>query len=104
MSFGSSVSRSTSRSVELARIRRDAIEEARDQLGGSYTEVARAFGLTKSRITQIRSSAPPAHRAFFGVGPLDIALPGRRIFGRDDLSSRPKTTRSACTSPMRLSA
>ncbi|MBP2369719.1 hypothetical protein [Pseudonocardia parietis] len=73
------------RSVELARIRRAAVEEARDQLGGSYTEVARAFGLTKGRITQIRSSAPPAHRAFFGVGPLDIALPGRRLLNRDDL-------------------
>ncbi|MFP5022521.1 hypothetical protein ACLE50_17150 [Pseudonocardia sp. 1LY6.1] len=73
------------RSVELARVRRDAIEEARDQLGGSYTEVARAFGLTKGRITQIRSSAPPAYRAFFGVGPLDVALPGRRLLDRDDV-------------------
>lgn len=73
------------RSTELARIRRAAIEEARDLLGGSYTEVARAFGLTKGRITQIRNSAPPAHRAFFGVGPLEVALPGRRILSRDDL-------------------
>src|SRR4051812_9289018 len=73
------------RSVELARLRRAAIEEARDRLGGSYTEVARAFGLTKGRITQIRNSAPPAHRAFFGVGPLDIALAGRRIVAREDL-------------------
>lgn len=73
------------RSVELARLRRAAIEEARDQLGGSYTEVARAFGLTKGRITQIRNTAPPAHRAFFGVGPLEIALPGRRLLQRDDL-------------------
>ncbi|MER5672577.1 hypothetical protein [Pseudonocardia alni] len=73
------------RSVELARVRRAAIEEARDQLGGSYTEVARAFGLTKGRITQIRSTAPPAHRAFFGVGPLDIALPGRRLLDREDV-------------------
>lgn len=73
------------RSVELARVRRAAVEEARDQLGGSYTEVARAFGLTKGRITQIRSSAPPAHRAFFGVGPLEMALPGRRLLNRDDL-------------------
>lgn len=73
------------RSVELARIRRAAIEEARDRLGGSYTEVARAFGLTKGRITQIRNSAPPAHRAFFGVGPLDVALPGRRIAAREDV-------------------
>lgn len=73
------------RSVELARLRRAAIEEARDQLGGSYTEVARAFGLTKGRITQIRNGAPPPHRAFFGVGPLDIALPGRRMDGREEL-------------------
>lgn len=73
------------RSVELARVRRAAIEEARDRLGGSYTEVARAFGLTKGRITQIRNSAPPPHRAFFGVGPLDVALPGRRIVARGDV-------------------
>jgi hypothetical protein len=73
------------RSIELARIRRAAIEEARDRLGGSYTEVARAFGLTKGRITQIRNSAPPTHRAFFGVGPLDVALAGRRIVARGDL-------------------
>jgi hypothetical protein len=73
------------RSVELARIRRAAIEEARDRLGGSYTEVARAFGLTKGRITQIRNSAPPPHRAFFGVGPLDIAVVGRRIAERPEL-------------------
>ncbi|ODU03202.1 MAG: hypothetical protein ABS81_15040 [Pseudonocardia sp. SCN 72-86] len=73
------------RSVELARLRRAAIEEARDQLGGSYTEVAKAFGLTKGRITQIRNSAPPAHRAFFGVGPLDVAVVGRRILEREDM-------------------
>lgn len=73
------------RSTELARIRRAAIEEARDLLGGSYTEVAKAFGLTKGRITQIRATAPPAHRAFFGVGPLAVALPGRIIRDRDDV-------------------
>lgn len=41
--------------------------------------------LTKRRITQIRSSAPAAHRAFYGVGPLDVALAGRRLLERDDL-------------------
>ena len=73
------------RSVALARIRSTAVEEARARLGGSYTEVARAFGLTKGRITQIRGGAPPAHRAFFGVGPLTIALPGRRLLAREDV-------------------
>jgi hypothetical protein len=64
------------RATELARLRKAAIEEARDH-GMTYTEVAEAFGLTKARITQIRGSAPPAERAFFGVGPVTIALPVR---------------------------
>lgn len=73
------------RATELARLRRAAIEEARDQLGGSYTEVAKAFGLTKGRITQIRQSAPTPERAFYGVGPITVAIPGRRFPGRRDL-------------------
>lgn len=73
------------RSTELARLRRSAIEEARDVLGESYTEVAKAFGITKARVTQIRSSAPPIERALFGVGPLVVALPGRTILDRQDV-------------------
>lgn len=73
------------RTTELARLRRAAIEEARDQLGGSYTEVAKAFGLTKGRITQIRQTAPAPERAFYGVGPITIAIPGRVFPGRRDL-------------------
>ena len=64
------------RATELARLRKAAIDEARDR-GMTYTEVAEAFGLTKARITQIRGSAPPAERAFFGIGPVTIALPVR---------------------------
>ncbi len=73
------------RSAELARLRRVAIDEARDLLGGSYAEVAKAFGLTKGRITQIRHSAPPPERALFGVGPLTVAVPGRLLPGREEL-------------------
>lgn len=73
------------RSAELARLRRVAIDEARDRLGGSYVDVARAFGLTKGRITQIRHSAPPPERVFFGVGPVTVAVPGRIVAGRQDL-------------------
>lgn len=73
------------RSAELARLRRVAIDEARDLLGGSYTDVAQAFGLTKGRITQIRHSAPPPERALFGVGPLTVAVPGRLLPGREEL-------------------
>lgn len=72
------------RSTELARLRRVAIEEAR-ATGMSYTEIASKLGITKGRVTQIRGSAPGPERAFFGVGPISIALPGRIIRERDDL-------------------
>ncbi|MFC7660888.1 helix-turn-helix domain-containing protein [Pseudonocardia benzenivorans] len=83
--------------MELARLRRAAIEEARDQLGGSYTEVAKAFGLTKGRITQIRNSAPPAHRAFFGVGPSTSQSWAGEFSNARTWSSPPRTTPSAVT-------
>lgn len=65
------------RATELARLRRAAVEEAHDERGMSYTEIAQALGLTKGRITQIRGSAPTAERAFFGVGPVSIGIPFR---------------------------
>ena len=43
----------------------------------SYTEIAEALGITKGRVTQLRSSAPAPERAFFGIGPVTIALPLR---------------------------
>jgi hypothetical protein len=67
------------RGVELARLRREAINRAADELNLSYTAVAARIGLSKGRITQIRQSAPPAERAFFGVGPLTVAVPLRQM-------------------------
>ncbi|RLK61112.1 hypothetical protein [Actinokineospora cianjurensis] len=69
------------RQHELARLRRIAIDEARAQ-GMSYTEIAAACGVSKGRITQIRTTAPPTERAFFGVGPVVVGVPLR--FGEDD--------------------
>jgi hypothetical protein len=65
------------RATELARLRRAAIEQARHESGMSYTEIAAALGLTKGRVTQIKGTAPVAERAFFGVGPVTIAMPLR---------------------------
>ncbi|MFC3892101.1 helix-turn-helix domain-containing protein [Lentzea rhizosphaerae] len=73
------------RSVELARLRKAAIEEARRAGDMSYTEIAAALGITKGRVTQIRGSAPGPERAFFGVGPIELALPGRLIRERGDV-------------------
>lgn len=65
------------RATELARLRKAAIEEAHHQRGMSYTEIAAELGITKGRITQIRSTAPGAERAFFGVGPVSVGVPYR---------------------------
>lgn len=75
------------RSTELARLRKVAIERAYRENGLSYTEISEKLGLTKGRISQIRSSAPPAERAFFGVGPVSIGIP-RRI-GVEEGRERP---------------
>ncbi|MEU6829940.1 sigma factor-like helix-turn-helix DNA-binding protein [Nocardia beijingensis] len=65
------------RATELARLRKAAIEEAHRDHGLSYTEIAEQLGLTKGRISQIRSSAPKPERAFFGVGPVSVGIPRR---------------------------
>jgi hypothetical protein len=70
------------RATELARLRREAIEEAHQAAGLTYTEIATALGITKGRITQIRSGAPSRERAFFGVGPVSVGVPLR--VGTDD--------------------
>lgn len=70
------------RANELARLRRAAIEEAHRVGGMSYTEIATALGLSKGRITQIRTGAPAPERAFFGVGPVAVGVPLRQ--GLDD--------------------
>lgn len=65
------------RSVELSRIRKAAMEAAVDQRGITFTELAKELGLTKGRVSQIRSAAPPKERALFGVGPITLATPLR---------------------------
>lgn len=65
------------RATELARLRRDSIERAHRELGLSYTEIAAKLGITKGRVTQIRSTAPAPERAFFGVGPVSVGVPYR---------------------------
>jgi len=70
------------RSTELARLRRDAINRAVETRGLTYSAVAAQLGLSKGRVSQIRSSAAPRERALFGVGPLTLAVPVRNLGGR----------------------
>lgn len=74
------------RATELARLRKAAIEEAHHG-GLSYTEIADRLGITKGRISQIRTSAPGPERAFFGVGPVAVGIPRR--FGLEEGRERP---------------
>ncbi|WP_407320337.1 hypothetical protein UQW22_07760 [Isoptericola halotolerans] len=69
-------------STELGRLRRAGMERAHLEQGMSYTDVAKALGITKGRVTQLRSSAPPAHRALFGKGPVTVAVPYRQVESR----------------------
>lgn len=69
--------------TELARLRREAVEITVRDTEMNYTEVARHVGLSKGRIAQIRKTAPPPHRALFGVGPVTVAIPVRTVSGRE---------------------
>lgn len=75
--------------MELARLRRQAVDEAIEVLGMSYSQIAQEAGLSKGRIGQIRKSAPPAERKLFGIGPVQVAVPLRekndRAFHQVDL-------------------
>ncbi|WP_406267327.1 sigma-70 family RNA polymerase sigma factor [Nocardia sp. NBC_00881] len=75
------------RAIELARLRKAAIEEAHHQQGMSYTDIAAQLGITKGRITQIRTTAPGPERAFFGVGPVSVGIPRR--YGFEEGRERP---------------
>ncbi|KAA8890918.1 sigma-70 family RNA polymerase sigma factor [Nocardia colli] len=75
------------RAAELARLRRAAIDEAHQTLGLNYTDIAAQLGITKGRVTQIRTSAPPQERAFFGVGPVSVGIPRR--YGMEEGRNRP---------------
>lgn len=67
--------------TELSRLRKRVIELLRGK-GMSYAEIGDAAGLTRGRIHQIRSGGPAAEGAFFGTGPVTIAVPLRQVPGR----------------------
>jgi hypothetical protein len=68
--------------VELARLRREAVEEALEDGGVSDSVLGEELGLSKGRIAQIRKYGPAAERALFGVGPVEIWVPERTVEGR----------------------
>ena len=65
--------------VELARLRREAIEEALEAGLVSSPTLCEELGLSHARLAQIRKFAPTAERALFGVGPVEIWIPERQL-------------------------
>jgi predicted XRE-type DNA-binding protein len=61
------------RMAELARIRREAIDDMR-AAGMSQAEIAKNLGMTRGRVAQLASAGPPPERAFFGTDALTVAL------------------------------
>ena len=66
--------------TELAKIRRLAVAELRDQ-GLSYAQVGNALGITRGRIAQLRGPDATAEAAFFGGRRITIATPLRQAAG-----------------------
>ncbi|MET9260517.1 hypothetical protein [Amycolatopsis sp. NPDC004079] len=65
------------RSIELARIRSDAVQGARRDLLMKDTEIAPAMKLSPSRMSRLMKNAPPRERIFFGDGPVRLGVPYR---------------------------
>lgn len=79
---------------ELARIRREAIEELL-RSGKTQTEVAAALGMHRSRINQLIKSGPAPERAFLGSGTITIAIGGKVESGRVDDAVQPVVSAEA---------
>ncbi|MFJ9696798.1 sigma-70 family RNA polymerase sigma factor [Kitasatospora sp. NPDC101183] len=69
------------RVVELSRVRREAIEEA-SAAGMSQTEIAALLGVSRGRVGQLASTGPAPERAFFGLGPMTVAVGGKYEAGK----------------------
>jgi predicted transcriptional regulator len=61
------------RLAELARIRREAIDDMR-ATGMSQAEVAKSLGMTRGRVAQLASTGPPPERAFLGTATITVAI------------------------------
>ena len=70
---GELIGRYQARLAELARMRREAIDDLR--AGGlSQAQVAKHLGLTRGRVAQLASAGPPPERAFLGTDTVTVAI------------------------------
>jgi hypothetical protein len=69
-----SLAESQEQTTELARLRRRLIQELHDE-GLSFTKIAEAAGISRGRVSQLRSSGPAPEGTFLGKGNVRIIVP-----------------------------
>jgi predicted XRE-type DNA-binding protein len=72
---------------KVLHVRRDGLEEL-IQGGMRASDVAEELGVSKSRISQLRSQGAKPERAFFGSGTLTIAIGAKPEQGRKDSKAK----------------
>jgi len=88
------VARYQAATMEVSRIRREAIDELLS-LGMSHAEIAAKIGTTRARIYQLLSSGPRPERAFLGTGTITVAIGGKIEQGRRDKATQPVVSAEA---------
>jgi len=72
---------------KFSATRRDSFEELVKQ-GMSITKIADAVGISRSRVSQLRSSGIKAERLFFGTGRVTVAIGSKPEQGRRDAAKK----------------
>ncbi|MGO1056464.1 hypothetical protein [Crossiella sp. CA198] len=79
--------------TDLARLRRRVIQELHDA-GSSYTTIAKATGISRARIHQVRHGGPPPEGFFLGSGGFTVLTPlkqdviqGRPVVAVEDVEA-----------------
>lgn len=72
---------------KVLHLRRDGIEEL-IEAGMKASDVADELGVSKSRISQLRTQGARPERAFFGSGTLSIAIGTKPEHGRKDTAAK----------------
>ncbi|WP_112137183.1 sigma-70 family RNA polymerase sigma factor [Glycomyces dulcitolivorans] len=80
--------------LKLSAIRREALNELVAQ-GLSITKIAEEIGISRSRVSQLRSAGLRPERVFFGSGRVTVAIGTKPERGRSDGHEQPLISREA---------
>ncbi|WP_198587259.1 winged helix-turn-helix domain-containing protein [Glycomyces xiaoerkulensis] len=79
---------------KLAAVRRDALNELVDQ-GLTVTKISEGVGISRSRVSQLRSAGVKPERLFFGSGRVTVAIGSKPELGRKDSAQKSMVSQEA---------